>query len=941
MTFRHLLPPCLTAGAVLASLLALPAVTSPAAAADTALTFVSPAAGTLDGTVDLEVQAPPTTTAVRFSMDGTAFSELTDRYAKSQETAPIWRTTTDAAWFTPGPHTLTAEAVTPTGTVTATRSVTTVRPADPAGVTTLDGTWRFAVDSELASGALDGAAPPAVQPGYDEAPTTPVLVPSTFGTVRERWNAETGHRALYRKQVDLGAKGSQRVHLVFDACYFACTYYLNGTQIGFSRAGHLPQRIDATAAARDGANTLAVVVDNRRDTIAAYSTTALYWQYGGLIRGVRLERVGSAAITNVTAEGDPADGRLTVRAQGGNAGSSPAAVTVGLKLQAPGASGTLIDTAATLTVPAGGGATQPVTLTVPSPQLWSPDAPQLYTLTVTPPAGAGQPATLHPAFRTVTVSGGDVLLNGTVLANLKGFNRHVDHPGLGRTEPDGLAVRELREFHAKGFRIMRPGHYAATPALLDEADRLGMLIVSEIPIQQMTGTALVTSAVQGYAKDQLKRMVDRDRGHPSVIVWSVGNENNTTNDNGAAYVETMVDYGRSLDAKRLYTEANNKFTSNKAYPHQDLVLVNAYYGWYGSRPASEIAAGLDEIQRAAGGKPLMVSEYGAEAVRDRAGYVRGTEYYQGLVIDEYDRLVGRRPHTLGTMVWSAADFLVSSSWTGSNPDPAPPYNAKGIRDHFRAPKLAWRVMFSPLRIRALAPLSVPAARQTTVTVPVTVDDTSGRGASGTLQVTPPSGFTTGAPQAFTVAPGGSTVVQVTLTGRMLADGTGASPGLVRAVVDADTEAQPRLIELTPGGAALALDAGTDTSATAPGYRQLKPSTAYTTAAGFGWTGGAPQSRDRVGPDALRADFATDTAKRTLRVDVPAGNHTLYVLVGDNQYSADPQTITVNGTTAISTSSLPPGTFRWYAAPVTGGPADLGFAAGAAGDYWKAASVVIV
>ncbi|MGW4897805.1 glycoside hydrolase family 2 protein [Kitasatospora sp. NPDC004240] len=941
MRLRRLLPPCLTAGAVLASLLALPPAVTAATAEAPQVSFVSPAAGTLTGTVDIEVDAPPTTTAVRFSMDGIAFSELTDRYAKSQKAAPVWRTATDAAWFPPGAHTLTAEAVTPSGTVTATRSVTTVRPADPAGITTLNGSWRFAVDSELASGALDGTAPPAVQPGFDEAPTTAVLVPGTFGTVRDEWNAEAGHRAVYRKQVDLGTKGAQRVQFVFDGCYFACTYYLNGTQVGFSRAGHLPQRVDATTAAHDGVNTLAVVVDNRQSTISAFSTTALYWQYGGLIRDVRMERTEAAAIAGVTAEGDPADGKLTIRAQGTNTGSSAATVTVALKVQAPGASTALIDTTAALTVPAGGGDAQPVTLTVPSPQLWSPADPKLYTLTVTPPAGRGQPATLHPAFRSVTVSGGDVRINGTVVSGLKGFNRHVDYPGLGRSEPDGLAVRELREFHAKGFRILRPGHYAATPALLEEADRLGMLIVSEIPVQQMTGTALATAPVQAFAKDQLKRMIDRDRGHPSVIIWSVGNENNTTNDNGANYVKTMIDYGRTLDAKRLYTEANNKFTSSKAYGYEDVILPNIYYGWYGSRDISELAATLDDIQSAAGGKPLMISEYGAEAVKDRVGYVRGTEYYQGLVIDEYNRLAGSRPHTLGLMVWSAADFLVSSGWTGSNPEPAPPYNAKGIRDHFREPKLAWRVMFSPVRIRTLAPVSVPAAQQTSVTVPVTVDDVSGHGASGTIQVTPPSGFTAGQAQPFTVAPGGSTVLQVTLTGRMLAEGTEASPGLVRAVIDADTEAQPRPLNLTPGGAAPALDAGTDTSAVTPGYQALGPATAYSTTTGFGWTGGAPQSRDRISPDQLRADFATDTVKRTLRITVPAGSHTLYVLVGDRQYAADPQSVAVNGTTVITTPLIPAGTFRWYAAPVSGGTVDVSFTPGAAGTYWKASAVVVV
>ncbi|MFB8047457.1 glycoside hydrolase family 2 protein [Streptomyces hydrogenans] len=939
MLLRRFLPAFATLGAVLTAVLAAPP--PPATAAEAPLSFVSPSAGTLTGTVDIEVDAPDTTTAVRFSMDGVAFAEVTDSYAEPRGVDRVWRTATDAAWFAPGAHELTAEAVTPSGTVTTTRTVTTVRPPDPDGVTTLNGAWEFAVEGELPAGALNGSAPPAVQPGFDVTPFTGILVPGSFGAVREKWNSATGHRAVYLHRLDLGDQGTERVQFVFDACSFSCSYYLNGTKIGSSLAGQLPERLDGTAAARDGANTLAVVVDNRQATIAAYSTTALYWQYGGLVQGVRMERTSAAAVTRVTAEGDPSTGKLTLRSEGTNAGTTPATIPVDLRLTAPGANTPMLETRANITVPAGGGAGAPVTLTVSSPTLWSPSDPALYTLEVTPPAGKGQPRTLRPAFRSVTVSGGDVLLNGKVLSGLKGYNRHADHPGLGRTEPDGLAVRELRELHAKGFRVLRPGHYAASPALLDEADRLGMLIVEEVPVQQMPGTALATALVQNFAKDQLKRMIDRDRGHPSVIIWSVGNENNTTNDAGAAFVKTMIDYGRSLDPKRLYTEANNKHTSNKSYGYQDIVLSNIYYGWYGTRGIGELPATLDAIQELAGGKPLMVSEFGAEAVQGRSGYGRGTEYYQAELIDEYNRVVTTRPHTLGLMVWSAADFMCSPTWSGGNPEPAAPFNNKGIRTYFRDPKLAWKVMFSPVRMRALAPVTVPAAQQTTVTVPVIVDDVSGAGASGTVQVTPPSGFTAGEPVPFTVAPGGSTTVRIELSGRMLQTGEGAAPGLVRAVVDSDTEAQPRLIQLAPGGASLALDAGPDAGPVAPGYTALKPSATYSAATGFGWLG-APESRDRINPDPLRADFATDKAARTLRVSVPSGTHTLYVLVGDKQYAADPQSITVNGTTAISTTRLAPGTFRWYAASVNGGgTVDITFKAGASGDYWKASAVVIV
>ncbi|GIG56963.1 hypothetical protein Lfu02_13350 [Longispora fulva] len=905
----------------------------PAGAAES-VAFLSPTGSSLSGTVDVAVTAPVATTAVRFSLDGIAFAEVTRQYAMATGAAPRWSTATDASWFPAGAHTLRADAVTPSGVVTGTKSVTTTRPADPPGVSTLNGAWSLATEDELPAGALDGSAPPGAQPAFSEAAMTTALVPDSYGAVLDRWNSDTGHRVLYRKGIDLGTLGTPRTHLVFESCFFACRYFLNGTEVGTSTGGYLPQRFDVTAAAHDGVNTVAVIVDNRKATINAFTTSHLYWQWGGLLQGVRLERTAAVAVTNITAEGTAA-GALTLRAQGVNTGTVTLGIPANLTVVEPSGA-TVIDRTVWFNLPAGGGQATPLTLTVPNPTLWSPANPARYTVSVTPGSGYGQPVTLRPGFRDVAVSGADVTLNGQVVSNLPGFNRHADFPGLGRTQPDGLAVRELDQLYAKGYRIFRPGHYPTTPAMLDEADRLGMLVIEEVSIQQMSGTALAGTALRTFAKDQLSRMVDRDRGHPGVVVWSVGNENATNTTDGANYVDTLIRHGRGLDPSRLYTEVSAWHTADKAYPYEDVVLANVYYGWY-DHTFADVPGLLDAIQSTAGNKPVMVSEYGAEAVAGRAGTGKGTEYYQATMVDEYNRLLGHRPHTLGLMYWTSTEFQCSPTWSGGNPDPVPPFHTKALRTWFREPKLGWKVAFAPVRIRELATFPAPLAGPATVTVPVTVDDIGGHGASGTLVVTPPDGFTAGPDRPFTVPAGGSVTVNVTVTG---AFGGDAAPGLVRAVIDADTEALPRQLVPAPAGATLALDAGTDTSPVTAGYRRLGPSTAYTTTLGYGWTGPAPQSRDRTAPDDLRRDFATDTAPRTLRVTLPAGSHTVYLLVGDNQYAADRMTVAEGGGTLVDTgAALPIGTFRWYSTTLAGGTHDLTLTATTAGTYWKLGALV--
>src|SRR5882762_4723662 len=130
------------------------------------LTFVSPSQSQLSGLVDLRVNAPADTTAVRFFLDEIQLSELTNTYAVETKTAPLWLTATDAGWFGPGAHTLRAEADTPAGLLQAQLPVTTSAPAPPPGVTSLTGGWHLATASELPTGALVGDTPPAAQPGY-------------------------------------------------------------------------------------------------------------------------------------------------------------------------------------------------------------------------------------------------------------------------------------------------------------------------------------------------------------------------------------------------------------------------------------------------------------------------------------------------------------------------------------------------------------------------------------------------------------------------------------------------------------------------------------------------------------------------------------------------------------------------------------------------------
>ena len=193
---------------------------------------------------------------------------------------------------------------------------------------------------------------------------------------------------------------------------------------------------------------------------------------------------------------------------------------------------------------------QPSTLTVAAPHLWSPDDPYLYKVETTVRVD-GQVTDVYETTTglreaTFTADRG-FLLNGKPL-KLKGVNMHQDHAGVGAAIPDALQLWRIRQLKALGCNAYRASHNPMTPALLDLCDREGLLVIDE---NRLTG-------INAEHLRLLERMVKRDRNHPSVILWSDGNEEwgmeNTVQ--GTRIAEAMREYTRLLDPTRQSTIAN-------------------------------------------------------------------------------------------------------------------------------------------------------------------------------------------------------------------------------------------------------------------------------------------------------------------------------------------------------------------------------------------------
>ncbi|MCA1824615.1 MAG: hypothetical protein LC640_10230, partial [Frankia sp.] len=354
------------------------------------------------------------------------------------------------------------------------------------------------------------------------------------------------------------------------------------------------------------------------------------------------------------------------------------------------------------------------------------------------------------------------------------------------------------ELRRRGFRIFRPAHYPSTPGELDAADELGLLVVEEINVSSLSGRVLGSKPVRDFAAAQLTAMIRRDRGHPSVIAWSIGNENRVDGPEGIAYVHDMVALGKSIDPTRLYTQVSALHDRDPTYQFQDLVSVNAYAGWYAGRAAG-IAPLLVMIHRVARGKPILIAEYGAESDPHYPGDGKGSERYQSCLVDEYRRVLDGKPGLLGRMVWTMTDFWRDPQNAGGNPLSIQPFSSKGLLSYDRRPKLAWRTMFSPVRLADIGPVYVPRGADVLSSVGLVFTSATGRAAVVTVQVTAPPGFIASPSRLRVWVPAhGRRIVHVGLRGR-LPSGRVVSTGLVRAIYDRETEAHPRDLVVVADG----------------------------------------------------------------------------------------------------------------------------------------------
>lgn len=600
----------------------------------------------------------------------------------------------------------------------------------------LAGSWKFKSDPEDR-----GVAEKWYGVGLDEAGWKDHPVPGSWQAVFPELMEYLG-AGWYRRSFTAPAEMKGKFNrLVLDGAGFHTRVWLNGEEIGRHAGNYSRWSLDVTDHLRYGeVNTIAVRVDN----VLGFSDVPPrlsagnrlgWWEYAGIQRLIQIESSPLQTLCKLAVIAEPqADGSGRIEIQGlvYNAGAATAKAEVAARLSDLHGERMLLFPAQAVNLSAQGVGGFKLEGSLPQAAAWSPETPAnryRLTLMVSGPEGKETQA-LEIGFRKLEARGTALYLNGKPYY-IRGINRHEDDPATGLYQSDGRMEEDVALLKDLHVNHLRTAHYPNDPRWLDRMDRAGFTITEEIPLyqagmgftgdlesllyhakkepmpagverrsawallQQQGDAQLIRNAIQ----EELEA-IERDRNHPSIVLWSVGNENMTLSFFPASRKmhQAVIAAVRRFDPGRLVTFA--VITAPKLSPRfegvadlADVISVNEYLGWYYGK-MEKAGPYLDRIHRKWPAKPILISEFGADAVPGKhalegTAAEKFTEEYQVELLTHTWSEIQKRDFIVGGMPWVFADFRCG--WSGQM-HPTFHMNEKGVLTHRREKKAGYEAL---------------------------------------------------------------------------------------------------------------------------------------------------------------------------------------------------------------------------------------------------------
>lgn len=541
--------------------------------------------------------------------------------------------------------------------------------------TLLDGIWKFKTDPE---GKGVGAE------WFNGLPedSNDIVVPAC-------WNNEMGlyhyeGKAWYETTFE---SDSSNLNLVFHGFSGQLEVYLDGENIG-SQYGGFAGFNCTVKEIESGEHRLVVLLDNTHDDLNTIPLARVDWfHYGGLFRSVELMELGDIWIKdykidysldeelkNVTLDFD-------LLLEGFN--------TAGLKRKLS----ILVDEEKIYSedvVISGETVVSIVGLTMEDIKLWDINQAKLYNVSFELEA---DDIIDRVGFRKIEIKNKKLLLNEKEV-EIKGVNRHEDHPDWGFALPFKLMKKDMDIIKNMGCNSIRGSHYPNAEIFLDYCDQEGIIFWEEIPMWGFPEEALQNPLVLERGLDMHEKMVTRDYHHPSIIMWGMHNEVDTRTQAGYDITKAFADQVRELDNTRPLTYATMHALKDICYDLVDIVSVNKYYGWYQEMEGwvpflKDLKAklkdeGLEDM-------PIIMSEFGAGAIYGESTFEgpKWTETCQREYLEYTLDLFMNDPDIIGTYIWQYCDIRTAREMEMGRPRS---FNNKGLVNEYRNPKLAyWKV----------------------------------------------------------------------------------------------------------------------------------------------------------------------------------------------------------------------------------------------------------
>ena len=567
----------------------------------------------------------------------------------------------------------------------------------PRRVTNMDAGWRFHQGDVMGAEAAT----------YDDMDWRRLDVPHDWSIEGDNLRENSGGGSIgffptgmgwYRKTFDVKAFDKNKLYSIeFDGIYMLSTVWLNGHELGTWPYGYSSFSYDLTPYLRAKGNVLAVRVDNSRHGNSRWYTGSGIYRHVRLVETARTH-FAKWGVFNSTMHLTEKEAAIRVKSELENDDNRDKQLTL---------SHTIIDADGNIVaraeqrvgIAAGSRGTDEQTINVPDPVLWNLDNPYLYTLRSTLTEGKRLVDEVDNVLGIRTIEyplDKGFLLNGQQV-KMKGVNLHHDGGAVGAAVPERVWERRLEILKSGGCNAIRTAHNPPAPEFLDLCDRMGLLVMDEAFDQWINGKNKEDYHLyfREWHERDLTAMVARDRNHPSVVMWSIGNEiRDQRSAEGPGAAAEMIAICHRLDDTRLVTSGNDEIASNSptspeflaafendiigynypdrwrtrrevvyaidkaAYPNRRVVATEStglggprrQYQWPGTTPPPQLGAGADGFSPQQQQQPHF---------RRRN---RGLISSEMIDVEQRWRFTTAYDYVIGDFMWTGIDYYGESGW---------------------------------------------------------------------------------------------------------------------------------------------------------------------------------------------------------------------------------------------------------------------------------------